>query len=337
MPTPRRPAVATLNRRSFLLRAALAPAAAAWAARGADAPARVRFGLMADVHHDIIPDAPARVGAFVGAMEKAGADFIIELGDFCQSKPEHRDFLAVWDRFRGARHHVLGNHEMDSGFTREQSAAFRGMPAPHHAFEAGPIRGIVLDGNEPGGKVKGYPKFVGPDQQRWIEETIAASEKPAVLFIHQPFDRDGPGLENAAEMRALLAKSEAAHPGRVLAVFSGHLHEDYLRTVDGIPHIQINSASDVWLPAEAARDTFPPEVHAARPHLRRVAAYRDPLWALATVDLARGELTIEGRRSEWIGPDPWARGATEEAYSRETVRPAISDRRCALGRKAPAK
>jgi hypothetical protein len=32
--------------------------------------------------------------------------------------------------------------------------------------------------------------------------------------------------------------------------------------------------------------------------------YRDPLWALVTLDLEPGELVVEGRRAEWVGPDP---------------------------------
>ena len=30
----------------------------------------------------------------------------------------------------------------------------------------------------------------------------------------------------------------------------------------------------------------------------------DPLWALVTIDLAAGELAIEGTEAEWVGPSP---------------------------------
>ena len=67
-------------------------------------------------------------------------------------------------------------------------------------------------------------------------------------------------------------------------------------------------------------------------HLRNVAAYREPLWALVTVDLERGELVVEEKRTEWVGPDPWARGAPESAYPREKNRPTVSPRRIALAK-----
>jgi hypothetical protein len=71
-------------------------------------------------------------------------------------------------------------------------------------------------------------------------------------------------------------------------------------------------------------------VHKTHPHLRNVAAYREPLWALVTLDFERGTLEIEGRRTDWIGPDPWQRGAAESDYPRAQTRPAISDRRLPL-------
>ena len=80
----------------------------------------------------------------------------------------------------------------------------------------------------------------------------------------------------------------------------------------------------------AVRETFPPEVHKAQPYLKHCAVYREPLFALATLDLDRGTLVIEGRRTDWIGPDPWQRGTTEKDHPRDRTRPAISDRQFQL-------
>jgi hypothetical protein len=47
------------NRRAFVRRLALAPVALSLAVRGADTggqPRRVRFGLIADIHPDVMPD-----------------------------------------------------------------------------------------------------------------------------------------------------------------------------------------------------------------------------------------------------------------------------------------
>lgn len=60
------------------------------------------------------------------------------------------------------------------------------------------------------------------------------------------------------------------------------------------------------------------------------AAYRDPLWAVATLDLAAKARTIEGKASQWVGPDPWQRGAGEKDRPKERIAPCISDRKVRL-------
>lgn len=323
------------TRREFVERLLIGPAAlalaarAGWSADEKPAPRRLRFGLISDVHQDVMPDGVDRIRAFVEAMEKAKVDFILHLGDFCQPHPRNRPFLEAWNAFSGPRYHVLGNHDMDGGFKRDQTAAFYGIKGPYYTFPAGPALGIVLDGNESGGKTKGYARFVGPTQLAWLERELAQADRPVFLFIHQPLDHPD-GIVNGAAVRAVIEQAEAARPGRVLAVFCGHFHQDYERLVNGVRHVQINGASYVWLPDKAARETYPSEVHRQHPHLRNVAAYREPLWAVVSLDLDRGGLAVEGKRSEWVGPDPWQRGAGEKEYPRELCRPSVSDRKFTL-------
>jgi 3',5'-cyclic-AMP phosphodiesterase len=323
-----------MTRRGFLGTAAALPWALG-AAPLAESGRRVRFGLVSDVHQDVMHDGLARIRAFVDAMDRARVDFILQLGDFCWPHPRNAEFLAAWNEFSGPRYHVLGNHDMDGGYRREQTVSFYGIPARYYTFDAGPIRGIVLDTNDPGGTARGYAKFIAADQQAWLADQLQRTDRPVCVFLHHPLDDPG-GIENRAAVRGLLERAQADKPGKVLAVFSGHFHQDYALEVNGIRYVQINSASYVWLPAAAARETYSPEVHRAHPYLRNVAAYRDPLWALVTVDLDRGELLIEGTRSDWQGADPWQRGAPETEYPRDKNRPAISGRRFELPRYSSA-
>ena len=57
---------------------------------------------------------------------------------------------------------------------------------------------------------------------------------------------------------------------------------------------------------------------------------KDPLWALVTVDLRRGFLEIDGRRTEWVGPDPWELGASKESFDPGTIAPRIGNWRIPL-------
>jgi len=324
-----------LSRRGFVQRISLAPVALAGLNQRlpAETPTRrVRFGLIADIHPDVLPDGLERVQAFVSAMTRARVDFVIQLGDFVWPTPTNRRYLDAWNQFAGPRYHVLGNHDMDEGYTREQTVAFCGLPAMHYAFPAGPARGLVLDGNEPGGKRSGYKRYIGAEQLAWLEQELTRADKPCLLFIHQPFDTEhDDALENAANVRAVVEQAEHARPGTVLAVFSGHFHLDYARMVNGIRYFEINSAAYWWLNnAAARREVYPPEVHQKYRYASHVAPYRDPLWAIVTLDLDRGELVLEGKHSEWLGPDPWTRGETTDR-AREHLQPRISDRSLSLG------
>lgn len=326
--------LAKVTRRGFMRRLAAVPAVPALASRLSHAAApmprsgRVRFGIISDIHPDMLPDGLDRVLAFVAAMKQSKVDFIIQLGDFCWPAPSNRRYLDAWNTYPGKAYHVLGNHDMDDGYTREQTVAYCGMPAMHYTFNAGPALGIVLDGNEPGGQATGYKRFIGAEQLTWLERQLSDADRPALVFIHQPFDRDHEdSIENAPEVRGVLERAQKARPGSIVAVFCGHLHMDYAREVNGIRYLQINSTAYWWLNNPAARrETYPPEVHQKYKYLTHVAAYRDPLWAIVTLDFDRGELLLEGRRTEWVGPDPWARGETTKR-PREDLHPWISDRR----------
>jgi calcineurin-like phosphoesterase family protein len=315
------------SRRAFLGRAAALGLACALPGcqPRPDGP-KVRFGVITDVHQDLIPDGPDRLAAFLAAMRGADVDFIVQLGDFCIPHPRNQAFMDVWRSWPGPSYHVLGNHDFDGGYRPEQVRAFYGMAAAYYRFEAAGVAFFVLDGNEPGGKAKGYKRYIGPAQLAWLESGLRATPGPKVVLVHQPLDDPQEGIENGDAVRAVLERHGA------LACLSGHHHQDYLRLLGGVAHLQVNSASYYWIGDKvAARETLSPEMHRAFPALRYTALYREPLWALVTLDLARGELAVAGRATEWVGPDPWARGAPPARHPRADIRPAVSARRQALG------
>lgn len=313
-----------LTRRDFLTTLSAVPLAAALPAFAADAAPPLRFGLITDVHQDIIHDAPARLSAFVEEMTRRKVDFIAQLGDFCIPKEANRGFLEVWERFEGPRYHVLGNHDMDGGFSREQTVKFYGMPDRHYAFKQGGVTFVVLDGNDPGGKLSGYKRFIAREQADWLRDQLAKTDGPIVVLIHQPLDRDG-GVENHAEIRRILRGDGGRRPN-VLAVFSGHLHQDYLASVDGVNHVQLNSAAYHWMGEKYQHTSFNAAIDKAHPYSRYTCPYRGPLWAVVTIDPATGTVAIEGRKTEWVGGSPWDVGATAASHPPAIVRPEVSSR-----------
>jgi len=311
-----------ISRRHFLAAAPLL-----FPLRGlAESPpaAPIRFGLLADLHQDVMPDGVERATAFVEAMTKAKVDFILQLGDFCVPKEANRPLLQAWEKFRADRYHVLGNHDTDGGFTREQAVKFLGMPKNHYSFDKAGLRYIVLDGNDPGAQKKGYKRYVAPEQLKWLEGEITAAKTPVVIFIHQSLDQPD-GVSNQAEVRKVLNTANVS-PHKVLAVFSGHHHMNYSKVIDDIAHIQINSASYHWVGDKLAHTSYSADVHKSHPHLKMTCPYEKPLWAVVSIDLNAAILKVEGRTTKWKGGSPWDHGATAKTHDAELIQPEISDR-----------
>lgn len=318
------------NRRRFLAAAGSGTLLAAPALRllAADAPAsgRIRLGLIADVHQDVMPDGVERITAFVDAMQEARAHGIVNLGDFCVPHARNDRFLAAFDRFPGQKLHVLGNHDTDGGFKREETLDYWKSPARYFSRDEHGLHLVVLDGNDPDGQ-KGYPCSVDDRQLAWLEKDLAATKAPTVIFIHQPIDAFDKHVRTARKVRAVLAKAnEQAGFQQVIAVFAGHAHLDYVKESDGIPHVQINSASYVWVDKKHAN--YDAAIQRAHPSVAATCPYADPLWALVTFDVEAGRIEITGRETTWVGPDPWEVGLAEDAYqrSRSFCRPAITSR-----------
>lgn len=264
-------------------------------------PQRITFAVGTDIHKDIMHDADQRLQAFVDAASRARVNFIIDLGDFCQPKKANEGFLGIWNSFNGPRYRVLGNHDMDGGFTRAQTVAFMGMPAQHYSFDVDGWHFVVLDGNDPDVPPRpGYASWIGAGQLEWLKADLQKTRSPTVLFSHQGLESS---LRNGAEVRtALEAINQAAGWTKVVAAFCGHDHLDRHACINGIHYITINSMSNYWLGERYACIRYSNEIDTRFPYIKYTAPYRDPLFALVTLE--PGKITITGVTSQWVGPSP---------------------------------
>ncbi len=297
-------------------------------------PKTLRFGICSDVHKDIMHDADSRLRTFVDRMNRERVDLIIHLGDFCRPIPANDGFLAIWRSFDGPRHHVLGNHDMDGGATREQTVACWGMPAKYYAFDAGGFHFIVLDGNDKTDPPQqGYARYIGTEQQQWLREELARTDLPTLVFSHQSLDTEN-GVANSGAIRGILEQARQAD-GRpkVLACFSGHFHMDYCRQINGIYHVQINSMSYFWMGGKCQHVRYSPEIDRDHPWIRYTAPYEDPLFAIVTLH-ADGTISIEGTQSKWVGPSPWDVGYPQDR--KDQIAPQISSRRLEIPATQPS-
>ena len=286
----------------------------------------VRFGICADVHKDIMHDADERLAVFIERASEADLDFIVQLGDFCRPYEQNIGFLGIWNKFQGDRHHVLGNHETDGGFSREESIKFLGSPSKYYSFDKNGFHFIILDGNDVNpspDKAPGYPRYVGDEQKKWLISDLKSTSYQTIIFSHQSLEGDG--IENRAEIRKILDdENSSAGYRKIVACFSGHHHTDYAVEINGINYIQINSMSYSWVGEQYSKVRYSDEIDRKYPYIKYTIPYRDPLYAIA--EIKNGKLTIEGEKSTFVGPGPKELGIQARPDNDQIV-PVISSRK----------
>lgn len=270
----------------------------------------LKFGIFADLHHDLIKDGLQRVTAFIAEMKQLKPDFIVQMGDFCVPKPANKPVLDVYNSFEGAKHHVIGNHDTDGGFTHDQVVDFWNSKGKYYSFDLNAYHFVILNGNErpPNDTSKAYPRSINRDQYNWLEQDLQATKLPVIIFCHQGIDNDLDGINEGNLIRILFERiNKQAGFQKVKAVFSGHHHEDYLNVYNGINYVQVNSISYQF---GYTKDSY------------EYAHTKDPLWAVVTL-YSDGKIKIKGKSSSYVnGVSQYA----ESNYKGYPTVPTISDR-----------
>jgi predicted phosphodiesterase len=287
---------------------------------------KVRFGICADIHKDIMHDADARLKTFINEASHKDLDFIIELGDFCRPYDYNLYFLKIWNIFPGEKYHVIGNHERDGGFSKEQVVEYMNSPARYYSFNKNGYHFIVLDGNDLNpspDKAPGYPRFIGEEQKNWLINDLKSTNSPVILFSHQSLENDG--IENREQIRSILeSENQSAGFKKVIACFSGHHHTDYAKDINGINYIEINSMSYQWVGEKYQVVRFSKEIDNKYPSIKYTIPYRDPIYAFIEINDKR--IIIRGKKSSYVGPGPSEMGMPDPPENNITT-PMISNRR----------
>lgn len=286
----------------------------------------LRLGLITDLHKDIIHDADYRLQNFLATLSGLQPHAKIQLGDFAIPKKENQPFIDLFNQGQLPSFHVLGNHDMDEGYTKEQVIQAFGMPTAYYSQVIQGIRLVVLDGNDPGSPTSsgGYASYIGQAQQEWLDRELATSKEPILILSHQPIAGIYT-IDNALEIQALLSK----HAGKIILAINGHAHVDQFLEVGGVSYLHLNSASYYWVGEKHSHLSMDASTHAAYPSLSSTCPYAEVLFGILTLDRKQGRLTLTGRKSSWIGPSPLELGygilsqVEQELY----VQPQISDRK----------
>lgn len=303
------------SRRQFLATLPLAGAGlAAASAHAQETPPSsadtVTFGFITDVHHGTHgKDQVGRLKPFIDAAIARKPDFIIQCGDFCCAKggiSTAKEFLAEWNRFPGAKHHVIGNHDCDFQTKTDLLDAWK-IPHPYYSFDAGCFHFVVLDRNhfiDDEGKMVSYAngnwypihKKGGPghlarvscidkEQLAWLAKDLAATDKPVVIFQHQP---SGVGSHDGnwdALNHVIDSHNARRGKAQVVAVLAGHDHDEEHSIRHGVHHLTLTSAT-FGMPPNGSTTYYDPG---------------KPPFTFITLDGGRRELRIEESASAYEG------------------------------------
>lgn len=244
-----------LGGRSFAIPAAAAPSARS-----------IKIGMISDLHHlQFGKNEETRMKAFMDAVEKQSPDFIIQCGDFC--RPVGSDgIMREWNRFKGPKYHVLGNHDMDV-CDKQTIMKLWGMQSPYYSFDTGGFHFVIMDRNffkKDDGSLADYNtsnwpvtssarSFSDAAQLQWLKQDLAKTNAPVIVFMHQPvfvsdfFEEIG----NADEILSIFDEAnftarQNGKPPKIAAVFMGHDHDDRYGERNGVHYFILNSASYVY-------------------------------------------------------------------------------------------
>ncbi len=236
------------------------------------------FGLIADVQYaDENPVGPryyrtalAKLEECVTCLNTKELAFTVQLGDLIEYGSDNLDrALAVFDRLRMKKYHVLGNHDFcRTGMSRDQVLAKLGTERPYYDFAYGNWRFVILDGMDV--SVEGgwpanshnfrqgqqmlqelqqqekkwaqeYNGAIGRAQLAWLSKSLqkaSAKRQKVVLFCHLPTlaaaSREHLLLWNHEEVLNALESDEC-----VVGYFSGHDHDGGYAQRKGIHHVTL--------------------------------------------------------------------------------------------------
>ncbi len=290
---------------------------------------RVRFGIITDVHNDVMHDGEYRLRTFLNAAKNKDLDFIIQLGDFCQPKEANKEFFDLFNHHPGKKYHVIGNHDFDGVNVADKLSVvknFYGLNSTYYSFDSANIHFIVLDGNEKDPDFKqGYPRYIGEKQQEWLKDDLKKTTLPIVVFVHQPLGDDEAGIINRLQIREIFEEAnKRAGFKKVIACINGHTHIDQNQEINGINYIQINSSSYKWLGEKyVMTGRYSKKFDSYYPDMLYTAPYKDSIYAF--VEITDKFITIKGKLSEFVGPHPKDMGY--KGYELEYTKADITDKK----------
>lgn len=274
----------------------------------------MKFGLFADLHYDVIPDADRRIDDLVIAFRKNKVDFVLELGDFCLSASN----TVILNKMRSINipiYYTIGNHNTDYQPLGNVIDYF-GMKNSFYSFVRDNIKFIVLDSNYikidnqfiPF-EIKNYYKTNGdypyiPDFEiEWLTKELD-DDYPCVICTHHSLTNDvgHNGVVNRQEIRRIIEKKSQKIDNKILICLNGHDHGSRITLVNNIIYYGINSCAYFWQ-EYGEHHCFSDKIHEEYPMLKNMILYKEALYSIVEIDEDLN-IAITGMEGKYLNITP---------------------------------
>lgn len=234
--------------------------------------AHIRIAVVADIHHG--QDTLTKKGSaaipllrrFIADVESGGFDAVFDLGDRISDESPERDCALQaevarhFGELRIPRHHVSGNHD-HAMLSAAVNEAILDAPTTSRSVLIGHVRCVFWQPDVTLTRERGF--HLGPDDLNELSNLLEADDRPTLLASHVPLSshaqtgnyyfEHNPGHATFAEVGAI-REAIARAPCPVVAL-AGHVHWNTLTTVDGTPHLTLQSLTETFTTGEAAEST----------------------------------------------------------------------------------
>ena len=278
---------------------------------------RVKFTVFSDLHHHPAwykADAPERLKAIQKRALENNSEFLLHLGDFAHKPSACPELIRQFKEFQLPGYFVLGNHEFDIE-SFETVLEAMGMEKGYYFFDHGGFRFIILDENYfreyPGvyfhyseRNYFDHPKcrdWMPPEEIQWLRETVMDSPYPCILASHAAIDypvKPESEIKCKEEISGIIRESQGT-AGQVILCLNGHYHRSGLDIIDGVPRLDVNSATFNWV--SKAHYLFPEkEWYKQYENYGNMVIYERPVSAEIVIDTADESIEIIGMEGSFF-------------------------------------
>jgi 3',5'-cyclic-AMP phosphodiesterase len=183
--------------------------------------------------------------------EELHPDMVVNLGDDIEDESAELDkvrYLECQSILKTANSpliNVAGNHDTIHLSLDDLNECWGRTGHLYYSFEQAGFHWTVLHTLE----TKDVGVHIDRDQMRWIQADLEQSTLPVVILMHHSASEQDltdsrwfstcPQLALVAERSELRTIFQNSH--KVIAVFNGHVHRNYLDIIEGIPYVTLQS------------------------------------------------------------------------------------------------